>query len=197
MALGPLIILSGPAGVGKTTVITRLLQEPGGMPLRQSVSVTTRPPRDGEVDGVAYHFWARQRFLDQVAAGGFLEWAEVHDHHYGTLRGEVDDYRARGVGVILVIDVQGAAQVRRLYPDVIDVFLEPPSLAELERRLRGRGSESEATLQRRLANARRELERAGEYRYRLVSDNVERTVAGLRQIIAQHSREGGEPCWTN
>jgi len=186
MAQGPLIILSGPSGAGKSTVISRLLHG-SGLALRQSVSVTTRPPRDGEQDGVAYHFWTRERFLEQVAAGGFLEWAEVHGQHYGTPRSEVDDYRSRGIGVILVIDVQGAAQVRPLYPDAIDVFLEPPSPAELERRLRGRGTEDEATIQRRLANARRELARAGEYKHRLVCDDLEATVARLREIIAKHS----------
>jgi guanylate kinase len=186
MTRGPLIILSGPSGCGKSTLIARLL-ELSGPTLRQSVSATTRPRREGERDGVHYHFWPRERFLKEIEAGGFIEKAEVHGQYYGTLRSEVDDYRNRGIGVILVIDVQGAALVRCHYPDVLDVFLAPPSMAELERRLRSRGTEDEAGIQRRLVNARRELERAGEYKYRLVSDQVETTVARLREIIGRPS----------
>src|SRR6516162_1217798 len=107
MALGPLIILSGPSGSGKSTVIRRLLAE-AGLPLRLSVSATTRPPRPGEREGVDYYFWTRERFVQQAAAGAFLEWAEVHGSNlYGTLRSEVDAHRAKGQGVILDIDVQG------------------------------------------------------------------------------------------
>src|SRR5215510_9512995 len=116
MSKGPLIILSGPSGVGKSTVVGRLLAG-GDPPLRLSVSATTRPRRPGEVDGVHYHFWTRERFAKELAAGAFLEHAEVHDQLYGTPRAEVDPYRERGMGVILDIDVQGAASIRRLYPD--------------------------------------------------------------------------------
>src|SRR5438105_3128227 len=111
-ALAPLIILSGPSGCGKSTVVARLLAT-GEFSLRLSVSVTTRPPRPGERDGVAYHFWTRERFEQERQAGAFVEWAEVHGNYYGSLRREIDPYRAQGTGVILVIDVQGAAQVRR------------------------------------------------------------------------------------
>src|SRR5947209_1000026 len=111
MGRGPLIILSGPAGSGKTVAIQRLLQE-FPYPLRQSVSATTRSPRAGEQDGVHYHFWTRERFQEEVDRGGFLEWAEVHGNRYGTPQSEVEPYLANGIGVILVIDVQGAEQVR-------------------------------------------------------------------------------------
>src|SRR4051794_1735216 len=118
---GPLIILSGPSGSGKSTIVARLLQA-ADSPLRLSVSATTRPPRPGERDGVHYHFWTRERFQREIEAGGFLEWAEVFGNYYGTPRSEVEPFRARGVGVILDIDVQGAAQVRAQCPDAVSIF---------------------------------------------------------------------------
>src|SRR5207244_5942471 len=125
--------------------------------LRVSVSATTRLPRSGEVDGKHYHFWKRQRFEEAQRAGEFLEWAEVHGSLYGTLRSEVDPYRAQGIGVILDIDVQGASQIRRLYPDSVSIFLRTSSLATYEARLRRRGTENEAAIRRRLAAAAQEL----------------------------------------
>src|SRR5262249_50245430 len=122
MMQGPLIILSGPTASGKSTVVARLLAR-GGLPLRQSVSVTTRPARSYERDGMHYHFWTRERLEEEKNKGGFLEWAEVHGNYYGTPRSEVEPYRERGTGVILVIDVQGAAQVRERCPDAVSVFL--------------------------------------------------------------------------
>src|SRR5262249_39685120 len=115
---GPLIILSGPSGSGKSTMLARLLAE-GRWPLRVAVSATTRAPRPGEADGVAYYFWTSERFEEQVRAGAFLEWAEVHGQYYGTLWREVTPYRDRGVGVILDIDTQGARRVRQLCPDQV------------------------------------------------------------------------------
>src|SRR5262245_38390903 len=115
---GPLIILSGPSGSGKSTVIRNLLAR-GDLPLRLSVSVTTRPSRRGERDGVDYYFWPRERFEAEKGRGAFLEWAEVFGHYYGTLRREVEPYREQGVGVILDIDVQGASQVRGLCPEAV------------------------------------------------------------------------------
>ncbi len=182
MARGPLIILSGPSGSGKSTVVRRLLDSFGAR-MRLSVSATTRPGRRGEVDGVDYHFWTRERFEEAKARDGFLEWAEVHGNCYGTLRSEVEPYLDRGIGVLLDIDVQGAEQVRARCPDHVSIFVKPPSLEELERRLRGRGTESEEAIQRRLANARKELARAGEYQHQVVNDVLERCVAELRQLI--------------
>jgi guanylate kinase len=186
---GPLIILSGPSGSGKSTVITRLLAAKD-LPLRLSVSVTTRAPRPGEEDGKDYHFWPRERFEKEKQAGAFLEWAEVFGNYYGTLRREVEPYRGQGMGVILDIDVQGAAQVRSKCPDAVTVFLRAPSLEVYERRLRKRGTESEAAIQKRLAGARRELEHAGEYLYQVVNDDLETAVTQLGAIVRQSMERG-------
>ncbi len=180
--MGPLIILSGPSGAGKSTVINRLL-ETSGLPLRQAVTVTTRDRRPGEQDGVHYHFWTRPKFEEELRAGAFLEDAAVFGNLYGTLRREVEPYRAQGMGVILVIDVQGAATVRRKCPDSVSIFLKAPSMEEYERRLRLRHTEDEAAIQRRLTGARREEAQAGAYNHVIVNDTVERTVAELREII--------------
>jgi guanylate kinase len=184
-ALAPLIIVSGPSGSGKTTVIGRLLKE-CSLPLRLSVSATTRPPRPGEIDGVHYHFWTRERFEDELHKGSFLEHAEVHGNYYGTLRAEVEPYRAQGIIVLLDIDVQGAAQVRRQCKNVVTVFLQTSSLAAYEDRLRRRGTEDEAALQRRLATAQRELAHAGEYDYAVMNDNLEEAVTQLGAIVRHH-----------
>ena len=178
----PLVILSGPSGSGKTTVIHRLLAE-SGLPLRLSVSATTRPARPGERDGVEYHFWTRERFEEERARGAFLESAEVHGHCYGTLRAEVEPYRRQGVLVILDIDVQGGRQVREKCPDAVSVFLRAPSLAAYEERLRKRGTETEAAIARRLAAARGELAHAGEYEYQVVNDDLDTAVAALIALL--------------
>jgi guanylate kinase len=182
MAKGPLIIVSGPSGSGKSTVIERLLAAES-LPLHLSVSATTRPARPGEHDGVDYYFWDRARFEQEVAAGGFLESAEVFGNCYGTLRREVEPYRAQGTGVMLDIDVQGCAQVRGQCPDAVTIFLKAPSLEVLEQRLRSRGTESEASIQRRLQGARAELARAGEYEYQVVNDELDATVSQLAEIV--------------
>jgi guanylate kinase len=186
---GPLIILSGPSGSGKSTVISRL-QEEGGFPLRVSVSATTRQPRLGEVDGVHYHFWTQDRFEKEVRAGAFLEWATVHGNCYGTLRREVQGPRVHGVGVILDIDVQGAAQIRKLCPDAVSVFLRTSCLETYEQRLRQRGTEDEAAIQRRLANARVELEHASEYDYQVINDDLDAAVRHLSEIVRMQFENG-------
>jgi guanylate kinase len=182
MATGPLIILSGPSGSGKSTVIARLLADKD-LPLRLSVSATTRAPRPGEQAGVAYHFWTRGQFEEGIRAGAFVEWAEVHGNYYGTLRREIDPYREQGQGVILDIDVQGADQVRPQYPEHVSIFLRTSSLDAYEERLRKRGTETEESIQRRLAGARRELARAGDYQYQVVNDNLDAAVAAVRAIV--------------
>jgi guanylate kinase len=182
MQKGPLIILSGPSGVGKSELVKRLLARED-LPLRLSVSATTRRPRDREVDGVSYHFWPRERFEEELRAGGFLEHAEVFGNRYGTLKSEVEPYRERGVGVLLEIDVQGAEQVRRQCPDAVSIFLLAPSLETYEQRLRRRRTESEEAIRRRLEGARRELAQAGAYDYRVVNDDLDRAAAEVEAII--------------
>jgi guanylate kinase len=188
---GPLVILSGPSGIGKSTVVDRIRAR-GDLPLRQSVSVTTRPPRPGEREGEHYYFWDRPRFEAEIEAGGFLEWAQVHGNYYGTPKRAVELQRESGLGVVTVIDVQGAAQVRSRCPDAVSIFLLPSCLDELERRLRERGTENEASVQRRLANARREMERAGEYDYQVINDDLDTAVEQVHNIIKQQFPHPGE-----
>jgi len=183
--MGPLLILSGPSGSGKTTVIARLLADKT-LPLRLSVSVTTRPPRRGEEEGKHYQFWDRARFEREAAAGAFLEWADVFGNLYGTLRSEVEPYRQWGMVVLLEIDVKGWEQVKRRCPDALAIFLRTSSLAEYEARLRERGTESEAAIQKRLEGARVELARAPEYDYQVVNDDLESAVEQVRSIVKKH-----------
>ena len=186
---GPLIILSGPSGAGKSTLMARLLAVPD-LPLHKSVSVTTRPPRGREVEGDAYHYWSRDRFEAERQAGGFLEWAEVFGSLYGTLKREVEPYRERGQGVLLEIDVQGAAQVRRQCPDAVSIFLHAPSLEVYEQRLRARGTDSEPSIRRRVETARREEARATEYDYHIINDDLDRASAELTALVRRQF--GGE-----
>jgi guanylate kinase len=184
MTKGPLFILSGPSGSGKSTVIAKLLADKS-LPLRLAVSATTRPKRKGERDGEHYHFWTRQRFEEERARDGFLEWAEVFGlgYYYGTLKAEVEPYREQRLGVLLEIDVKGWEQVKRRCPEVVSIFLRTSSLETYEKRLRDRGTESEEDIQRRLHEARTELARAPEYDYQITNDDLEKAVAQLRSIV--------------
>ena len=184
-----LFVLSGPSGAGKGTVLARVREERPELGL--TVSAATRKPRTGEVDGVSYHFMSEERFLELVSQGAFLEWANVHGNHYGTLYSEVDKCLSRGQSVFLEIDVQGAFAVREKRPDAVLVFVEPPSIEELERRLRGRGTESEEAIRLRLANARHEMELAGRYDARIVNDNLEGAVSELLALIDRYENDGG------
>ena len=181
---GPLIVVAGPSGVGKSTLVEALLRATA-LPVRRAVTATTRPPRPGEKAGVDYHYWTADEFRRAIAAGELLEHAVVHgDHYYGTPWNEVRPHRQTGGAVVLVIDVQGAANVRRLDPGGHrSVFVLPPSDAELEARLRSRGSEDEARVQRRLQTARAELARAGEFDHTIVNGDLAAAVAELEAVI--------------
>lgn len=178
---GSLMVLSAPSGTGKSTIVKRLLAEVEG--LHFSVSATTRPPREGERDGVEYHFIDEPSFARKVAEGEFLEHAEVHGHHYGTLRSATEEQLRQGRDLLLDIDVQGARQVAQSGFGAHLIFLFPPSRAELERRLRGRGSETQDTLVERLRNAQREMDCYTEFGYCVLNDELDEAVAAIRTIL--------------
>lgn len=179
---GLLFIVSAPSGAGKTTLVEHLVQI---LPhLRMSRSYTSRPARPGERDGVDYHFISRQHFEDMITAGAFLEWADVFGNLYGTAAADTAALMATGQDVVMVIDVQGARQVKAHGIDHTSIFVLPPSFPVLERRLRGRSKDTEEQMQRRLATARAEVPSYVEYDYVVVNDQLEPTVVRLQEIIA-------------
>jgi len=189
-----LVIISGPSGVGKDTIIAALAARPRDPDYHYVVTCTTRAPRPGEVDGTSYHFLDRRRFAALRDAGAFLEWAEVHGNWYATPRAEVRRALAAGHDVILKIDVQGAAAVKASVPAALLVFVVPPSLEALFRRLRARATESAEELEVRQRNAAIELARAGDYDHVVVNDDgqVERTAEQIDEIIrAERDRHPG------
>jgi guanylate kinase len=176
-----LLIISSPSGAGKTTLCNRLR---GEFPdLRFSVSHTTRRPRPTEIDGREYHFVDTATFEQMIRVGAFAEWARVHDYLYGTSLKEIEIARATARGSLFDIDYQGARQIKASLPEAVCVFILPPSLEELERRLRGRGTEDEPTTQRRLRNAKGEIEHYGFFDYVIVNDDVHRAYEQLRSIV--------------
>ena len=178
---GLLLVVSGPSGVGKGTICKEYLGKYDDCAL--SVSATTRAPRDGEVDGVSYFFLSHEEFRKKIAEGGFLEHAVFCDNYYGTPKDDVMKKLDEGKNVILEIEVQGALQVRSHYPEAVFVFVIPPSMEELENRLRGRGTETDDVIAKRLERAKAEFKYIDKYNYTLTNDTVENAVDVLHSII--------------
>jgi len=182
MNQGNLFVISAPSGAGKSTILKKLLAKVPNLAF--SVSHTTRAPRPGESNGREYHFVDRPAFEGMRANQAFIEWAEVHGNLYGTSRAAIEAQQTQGIDVFLDIDVQGARQLRDCgHPGAIFLFVAPPSLAELERRLRGRGTDPEETVQLRLNNARREMEDANRYDYLVINDQLDEAVEVLRAVV--------------
>jgi guanylate kinase len=178
---GRLFVITAPSGAGKSSLIKALLADDASLKL--SISYTTRAPRPGEQDGREYHFVDEREFLAMRDRGEFLESAEVHGNRYGTAKRVISEALARGHDLLLEIDWQGARQVRELYPDCVGIFIRPPSIEELERRLRNRAQDSESVIQRRLANARDEIAHAGEFKYAIINKDFAVAKGELSEII--------------
>lgn len=187
MRHGNLLVVSGPAGAGKGTLVSRLSDRVSDVWV--SVSATTRSPRPGEIDGVHYYFYDEEQFDRAVAEGGMLEWAHVHGHRYGTPRATVEEKMAEGRQVVLEIDVQGAFQVREMIPAAKLIFIEPPSLEVLESRLRGRGTEDDAEVRRRMKTAEVELSRKMEYDIQLVNDDLDQATEALVDLMNAYAEQ--------
>ena len=179
---GLLIVVSGPSGAGKGTICKRLLEKNPN--LGYSISATTRAPRTGEVNGVNYWFLSKEEFQKMIAEDGLLEWAEVYGNYYGTPAQKVKDSLAEGKNILLEIDTQGAALVRKKFPEGVYIYILPPSLEELKRRIIGRGTDSAESIERRLSCAREEMGCASEqYNYLVLNDEVELAVERVETII--------------
>jgi guanylate kinase len=182
---GGLFVVSGPSGAGKDTLLSRVLPRLEHVWL--SVSATTRKPRQGEQDGVHYFFLSNEQFDKLIAVDGLLEWASVHGERYGTIRSEVCERLEQGIDVVLEIDPQGAFLVQEKMPDAKMVFIAPPSLAVLEQRLRQRGTEDEAAVTKRLANAIDEMASSSRYQWLIVNDDLDSAAEQLYQLLSAHS----------
>ncbi len=181
MSKGKLLVLSGPSGVGKGTVLGELMKRRNDMCF--SVSATTRKPREGEIDGVNYFFVSKERFEEMIGNNELLEYAQFVGNYYGTPRAYVEQQLEKGMNVILDIEVQGAKNIVEMIPDAVPVYMIPPGYDELEKRLRGRGTETEQQIQGRLQTAVEEAKAADFYRYIIVNDNLETAVNELDAIM--------------
>ena len=183
---GKLFIISGPSGAGKGTIANRILEE---TELEFSVSMTTRKPREGEIDGVHYFFVEEDDFVKNIDAGGFLEHAQVYGNRYGTPKGPILERLEKGIDVLLDIEMQGALQIKENYPDGVFIFILPPSMAELRKRLTGRGTESPEAIEMRLSQTLSEITYVDKYDYLVVNGELDEAVARVKAIIiAEHSK---------
>jgi len=178
---GKLFVITAPSGAGKSSLINALLRDDPSLKL--SISYTTRAPRPGEQNGREYHFVDQPTFLAMRSRGEFLESAEVHGNHYGTSKKVIEQALAGGEDIVLEIDWQGAQQVRRLYPRCVGIFIVPPSVEELERRMRERGQDSDAVIRRRVENAREELAHQSEFQYAIINKDFEAAKRQLAETI--------------
>lgn len=184
---GKLFVFSGPSGAGKGTICKKLLEE--NKELALSISMTTRAPREGEVEGVSYYFTDKETFKKRIEAGELLEHAEVYGNYYGTPKGPVIEKLEKGIDVILEIDMQGALKVKENYPDGVFVFILPPSMSELRKRLTGRGTESKEAIELRLGETLKELSYIEKYDYCVVNGELDEAVARVKSIVvAEHSK---------
>jgi len=178
---GQLVVVSAPSGSGKTTIIQQVRERMGSV--GYSVSHTTRKPRPGERQGVHYHFVSAQVFESMIKDGGFVEWAKVYDHYYGTSKKALEEGLQKGIDILLDVDPVGAKNIKRQFPDAILIFLVPPSLSILEHRLRERGTESPEVVTKRLQKAKEEVSEAVYYDYIVINDNLEDAIADVMAII--------------
>jgi len=181
MGKGRLIVLTGPSGVGKGTLLRSLLAR--HPELYFSVSVTTRSPRPGEIDGKNYYFVSRSQFDEMVTAGELLEWAEFAGNYYGTPKRRVKEHIQQGQWVILEIELEGARQIRKNFPEALRIFIMPPSVSELENRIRGRGQDSEVAIARRLSHAQAEIAAASEFDIQIVNDDLKDALQAIEDAI--------------
>jgi guanylate kinase len=181
MQPGKIIVITGPSGVGKGTLVSSLIDRHPQLYL--SISATTRQPRDGEVDGKNYYFLSREDFRHAIEAEDFLEWAEYAGNYYGTPRSRAIDRLDRGTNVLLEIELLGARQVIRRFSNALPIFILPPSEAELERRLRSRGTDSDEAIDKRLQRAREEIAASDEFDLKIVNDNLEKALSQLEKAI--------------
>lgn len=187
---GNLFIVTAPSGAGKTSLVSALLADDPHVKL--SISCTTRAPRPGEVDGVDYRFVPEARFIQMLEAGEFLESAEVHGSRYGTSQKWVEEQLQAGEDILLEIDWQGAAQVRKLFPNTVSIFILPPSVDELEHRLNKRGQDSAEVIAVRVANAREEISHVAEFDYVIINDRFDTALQDLQAIVRTHRLKAGK-----
>lgn len=180
MNKGRLFVISGPSGTGKGTICKELIKDDK---IRLSVSMTTRKPREGEVHGVSYYFATKEEFLQKIDAGGFLEYAEVFGNYYGTPKMEVLELLDKGMDVLLEIDVQGALQIKDVYPEAVLVFILPPSMEELRARLTGRATETQDVVERRLGEAAKEISYVKQYDYAVINDDLDEAIDNVKMVI--------------